>query len=512
MRHLEFQEFIELIAQDLITAGLKIGDHVIVIAPYTWKWMAVELAILRCGGVVVGVDVRESQDFFDQVRAVTNAGFAITDDRSTIQHLSGTHDLMVVEWEMPRFGNRIAKWPSVCDNHRATVVFTSGTTGQPKGIPYTHGQVIYAIEAIICTFSQLCMGKERVISWLPLNHLFQRIINLVCIKKRASIYFLSDHKQMLKAMHVARPTIFLGVPQFYEFVADNIRQRVNGSNGMAGAVLRYLWNASTRVQQQKSQVTDYIALFLSKLTVFKRLKNMFGGRIKMLISGSAPIRMETLDIFELIGLPIQEAYGVSENVVPIAMNQAENYKKGSVGKPLSVNKVVIGAGNEILVKGYGVLSAYLSVKNDAAVSDQGYLHTGDIGNLDEDGFLFIQGRQSEFLKLPNGKKVFPKIIESILEESVKVNQAFVTSDDRGGLVALVSFKTDTWEILEEDYLNELKRVCNARLKKYEYIDRIVSLPEQLSVENGELTSTQKYKRFFIKSKYHELINGVGVTS
>jgi long-chain acyl-CoA synthetase len=408
------------------------------------------------------------------------------------------------------------------------MIFTSGTTGRPKAIEYTHAQLMIACQAIHDTIPRVRVG-DPTLCWLPMAHLFQRMMNLVAIAQGATIYFVEDPRNVARCAAEVHPTALIGVPRFYEKLHAAIEQRILGMPAGGQRLVRAAFDAAKRVRQSAGQGRGIgrIARFKHRLLdrlVLARIRASLGTRIQFMVTGSAPISQPHLEFFADLGWMLLEAYGISENAIPMAANRPGNVRFGSVGIPLQQNEIRIAEDGEILVRGPGLFNGYWGEpRDDELFTHDGYFRTGDIGCLDDDGYLYLKGRKSEMLKTSTGRKIFPASVEAVYQEHPLIDRMVVFGQSRPYLVGLV-------EVNEQELRRELSlgnstagiaalvndpRVLDSvgaavekqgeQLAPYQRVAQFTLIPRRLEVARGELTPNLKLRRDIVVTMFaHEI--------
>ena len=539
------------IAAGLRRLGIQRGEPLAIYARTSYRWQVAEMAGLVAGATIVGVDPHASPDHVEHVLRHSQAVCLLVDDPSRAEPLSeeiqGRLRFAVCFGGVPAAADR-AKWhtwgelldrppafddsafPTAQPEDPATLIYTSGTTGPPKAIQYSHRQLVVACDAIAGAYPQIG-AEDSMLCWLPMAHLFQRMMNLVAIARGTKIYFVEDPREVMTAIQEVQPSVFIAVPRFYERLHEGIRSRLARTprpwRGLAEAALRTgdAW-ARCRRSGGRAPLGLRWAHALADLAVLGRLRRVMGGRIKFMITGSAPTPPWLLDFFHSLGLLVLEAYGVSENTVPIASNRPEDFRFGSVGKPFAENEIRLADDGEVLVRGPGVFAGYYrDDRQTARFTPDGFYHTGDVGRLDADGFLYLTGRKAEIIKTSTGRRIAPAQVEAVYARSPYVNQVVVVGNGRKYLVGLVvprrsevdrelaargerppetgegtARQLEVRELLSRQF-EELGR----ELAPYERILNFAILPEPLSLERGEITPTLKVRRDRVSASYADVI-------
>jgi long-chain acyl-CoA synthetase len=411
-----------------------------------------------------------------------------------------------------------------------TLIYTSGTTGNPKGVSLTHEALVANVEA----------SKHRApvtpddfgLEFLPLCHVFERMVGYLYMEKAVSkaycsVYHVGDLVADIK------PTIFAGVPRFYEKVYDKIMDKVNNAPALRRALFNWALAQGKKAYPERLAGRDPggVGYHLADALVLKKVREALGGRIRFLISGGAPLPLFVNEFFHSIGVWILEGYGLTETSPVIAVNGAapNMTRLGTVGKPIDNVEVKLADDGELCVRGPSVMKGYWNLPDKTAeVFDaDGYFHTGDIAEIDDDGFIRITDRKKDIIVTAGGKNVAPQPIENELKRSPLIDNAVLIGDRRPFIIALISpneEELEKWaaaEGLAGATVEELSRnpklqaeiakvveVTNADLARYEQIKKFEVLPLMLSIEAGHLTPTMKVKRRVVEKDYAELIEGL----
>lgn len=554
------------IALGLHSLGLRQGDRIAIISDSCVEWVLADQGCTFVGAVTVPVYPTLSGD---QVKYIINdctarAIFvfdseklnqikAALDDCPTIENIilfnsdGSTAEKALslteleargqsLEAEQPQLGNELAHAAKPDD--LATIIYTSGTTGEPKGVMLTHSNMV---SNLIDSSNHLEFDEQdSALSVLPLSHIFERQAMNMYLHHGMSAYFgsLDTLGEHLREVH---PTILVGVPRIYEKILARVQDRAAEKGKLNAALVTWAIDVGRRwaqLQADKQRVPLWLALQhkLADLLIFEKLRQALGGRIRILVSGSAPISDDVTLAFLGAGLPIVQGYGLTEASPVITAGRLNENRIGTAGKPIRNVEVRIAPDGEIETRGPQVMRGYWNKpeENLAAFTEDGWLRTGDIGRLDADGYLTITDRKKELLKTSGGKYIAPQPIEQLIKGSRFVNQVVVIGDGRKFPAALI---VPDWELLESyaklkglDIKTRAEFCGHARiidlferqiaertqsLAQFEKIKRIALLDHELTLESGELTPTLKVKRRVIDEKYREVIDqiyrGTGTT-
>ncbi|MBL0057930.1 MAG: AMP-binding protein [Elusimicrobia bacterium] len=409
-------------------------------------------------------------------------------------------------------------WPNPDD--LATLIFTSGTTGEPKGVPYTHRQLTHAVRAIARAYRGLPEGFQSL-CWLPLSNLFQRMVNLCAMERGAVITFVPHPNQLVESLPLVRPELLIGVPRFYEKLEAGIRNAVAAKPWGVQALFR--WSLAVGAAYRTGRhAHNTLRFFLWPLyqtldgLVLRVVRQRFGGRLRYLVSGAAALNPKTIQFFWGLGLSTLEAYGTSENAIPIALNRPGAFAFGTTGQPLGPNEVQIGPDREVLVKGPSLFTGYWNQPREASLFQGSYFRTGDEGRWEPGGFLKLLGRLSEIIKTSTGRRLAPGPIEHHFKAVPFVDQAVVLGNGRKGPALLVTidpsrlgltenaeggFSPALKEKVEKDLVDQA-----ARLPSLSQPLGILVLHRAFSVLRGEITSNLKIRRRAIEHHYGSILD------
>ncbi len=475
---------------------IKKGDAVAIMLPTSREWDIIEKALFFLGAIVVGLDPHAPLQHKNHILSLADVRYIILNDNDP--------DLEINQINLSEIKAALQSYkPSKPDIHCSgtdicTIIFTSGTTNKPKGIAYTHEQFVTAAASILEVYKGL--GKEdRMLSWLPLSNLFQRMLDVLALSAFTPIYFVSNPKEVMIKIHEVNPTFFIGVPLFYERVRQGIFQKIAQKSPFLKKMVE---NALQMADKKNKTLIENMLSYFSKKIILKPLKNVMGKSMRFMVSGSAPCPKSVLNFFWSLGIPLYEAYGLSENIIPMAIGSPSNYKRGSVGKIIKTNTVKFFEDNEIGVKGPGVFKGYFKSPINPGFID-GYYLTGDTGYIDEEGYLFLTGRKSDWVKSSSGNKISIINIENALKDLAFIGQIAVIGSRKAPLaIIFLSYPVEDSEITNcfKDKLKEFPR--------NEQIGGILIIDRPFSVEEGEMTPNLKLKRAEIESRYKSYLDDI----
>lgn len=531
----EFHGRVIRLRRGLSAAGLSRGDRLALIAPVSIEWELLHHAALSMGVIVVGLDAHDlPQRIAGMARTASVVAFATTDMRileSLDEDQRGEVRLLLALCGQkggiePAFGKHVLSWAELdvlADASEAmpegpgredvaTIIFTSGTTGEPKGIPYTHAQLCMAITAIADAFSFVgCDG--RLLCWLPLSNLFQRMVNLSGLRQGAGTYLLGEPRRVMAVVAAVSPDIFVGVPRFYEKLYDGICASIAARPALQRKAIELAWRIGRRVSQYRlarHPVPVWLALAhqIADRVVLSRLRGTMGSRLRCMVTGSAPTPRYLLEEFHALGWLLLEAYGMSENVMPMAMNRIDDFRFGTVGRALPGNLLVVDEGGNIKVKGPGLFGGYLGDGEALPVDADGFYTTWDLGETDSDGYLRLTGRSGDLIKTSVGRRIAPAPIEAQLRRIPGVDDAVLIGNGEKYAVAICCCENF---VPNEAALAAFQRSIDQYLADITEQDRprgVGVILKKFSIELNEVTPNLKIRRKVIFSRYKTLIDQV----
>ena len=525
--------------------GVKKGDRVALISENRWEWPVTDFAVLAIGGVDVPlyptltpeqmgymlrdsgakVAVVSSKDLYEKVVA---AG-----DLPDMEHVvvmdagefSGAESFAALMASAPGKQARDAEFDLMVKMARpedlATIIYTSGTTGEPKGVMLTHGNMASNIN--VTTDPLGFDDTDSCISFLPLSHVTARHLDYALMCYGTKLAYCPKFDLLPAAMKAVRPTIFVAVPRVYE----KIRQAVEGKSAASAVKSRILsWAMKTgnkhRAETLAGKTPTALGAKIANKLVYSKIREAFGGRVKVFISGGAPLGMDTAGWFADAGIRIFEGYGLTETSPVIALNYPDAHRIGTVGRAMPNVECRFAEDGELEVKGPSIFVGYWKKEKETAevFTPDGWFKTGDIGHIDADGFISITDRKKELLKTSGGKMIAPQPIENKLKANVLVGHAALVGDKHKFLCVLISpnfaalkgwakgqgIATADRAALVKDArvvsaYQEIVDKVNSGLANFESIKRLRVVPDEWSVEDGALTPSMKLKRRVVESRY-----------
>ncbi len=525
--------------------GLGKGDRVAIVSENRWEWPVTDLATLAIGGVDVplyptltpeqiGYMLRDSGakvvvvSSQEQYEKLTHAGdlpeleHVVVMDAGTLEGAESFASLMAdAGGKQQRDAEFDVMVKLVRPEDLATIIYTSGTTGEPKGVMLTHGNL--ASNMNVSTEPFRFNDQDTCISFLPLSHVTARHLDYALMCYGVKLAYCPKFDLLPAAMKAVQPTIFVAVPRVYE----KIRQAVEGKSAASAVKLKILhWalgvGKAHRAETLDGKTPSGIGWKLAEKLVFSKIREAFGGRVKVFVSGGAPLGMDTAGWFADAGIRIFEGYGLTETSPVIALNYPNAHRIGTVGKALPNVQCRFAEDGELEVTGPSIFVGYWKKEKETAeaFTADGWFKTGDIGNVDADGFLSITDRKKELLKTSGGKMIAPQPIENKLKANTLIAQAAMVGDKHKFACVLISpnfaalegwakgqgLATDDREALVRDAkvvkaYQEIVDKVNLGLAHFESMKRVGIVPDEWSVEDGTLTPSMKLKRRVVEKKY-----------
>ncbi len=545
-----FRDMVIDLAKGLVGLGVNKGDSVAIVSRTRWEWTALDMAIMSIGALTVPVYETNSASQVSWIFNDSKVTLAIAEDDGQRDKIESVRDevptlrnVFVIEAgglnAIKTYGESVTDaefWEYKEASHgddRATIVYTSGSTGTPKGVELTHRNFAFLVLSALQYMPRAgAWPNRRLLLFLPLSHVFARFLEFFSFGGTISLALSSNMKTMVKDFETFGPTLLLAVPRVYEKVYNAASQRAG--TGFAGKMfMRAAENARewSKAEQKGEQlpIAGRIAHAFYEQVVYKKIRTIFGPNADFAITGGAPMDSELSHFFNGIGMPVLEGYGMTETCGPVCVSLPEDNRIGTIGMPMCGITAGIAEDGELVVKGPLVCRGY---HNNPEVTTQqitdGWLHTGDLGDISEDGFISITGRKKDLIITAGGKNVSPGLLEASVMTSPVVNQCLVIGDKKPFVAALVTLDlADANKWLESQGAKpepdlaslaknaivhaEVERAVNAAnegVSRAESIRKFEILPDEFTEANGMLTPSLKTRRAQIVEHYRELIDDV----
>ncbi|MFL5933434.1 MAG: AMP-dependent synthetase/ligase [Gaiellaceae bacterium] len=508
---------VEELANGLLALGVRKGDAFGILAQTTLEWALFDYALARIGAVGAAIYANSSPKDCRYVLEHSDAVGVLVEDevqRAKIADVALAHVLTFADLdELRARGRELASAnpdalaeaeAQVGEEDLFTFIYTSGTTGPPKACMIRHRNY-YEMATCIDRVPEFALGDDVMLLYLPLAHNFGRLMHLLGAHKGFTTAFCPDPLRIAEAMPAVRPTLLPSVPRLYEKVHTAVLAQFDQVHGPRRRLLGWALGVGRRVsvlRQRGEPVPRGLALRhrLADRLVYSKVKDRLGGRLRLGISGGAPLAKEIAEFFHSIDILIVEGWGLTECTTAASVNRPDRFRFGTVGPALPGFEVRTDEDGEILIRSETVFAGYY--KDEQAtrevLGDDGWLRSGDVGSIDEDGFITITDRKKDILVTAGGKNVAPQNLENALKTAPLVSQALVLGDRRPYVAALITLDAAVADGLPSEQLEErveaiVDRV-NSELSRFEQIKRFRILPRDFSAEEGEVTPTLKLKR------------------
>ncbi|MER5999528.1 long-chain fatty acid--CoA ligase [Nonomuraea angiospora] len=536
------------LALGLAGLGSGPGKRVSILCSTRVEWILADLAVLATGAATT--TIYPSNTAAESAFVITDSGSTIViaedDDqvaklRSVQKELPDVTHVVVVDgspsedgWvvtlaSLGGEGDYDAMVDAIARDDLATLIYTSGTTGRPKGVELTHDNWLYVSEAV--RGLGILSESDLHFLWLPLSHSFGKLLEVVMIDIGVPTAIDGRLDKIAENLGVVKPTFMAAAPRIFEKIHNTVVATVRREGGIKLRIFDWAKRTGIRVVRARQRgadipVTTRIEHALADRLVFAKLRDRFGGRIRFFISGAAPLSQDIAEFFDAAGLTIMEGYGLTESSAGSFLNRPESVKFGTVGPPLPGTEVRIADDGEVLIGGRGIMRGYHGLPEETAGAlEEGWLHTGDIGELDEAGRLRITDRKKELIKTSGGKYVAPTYLEGRIKAACPyASHVFVHGDRRNYVTALVTLDMDVvkpWAQAEglpsdPEELREHPRVreevgraidqVNADQASYATVKKFAILAEDFTVETGELTASLKIKRKAVEERHGKTLD------
>jgi long-chain acyl-CoA synthetase len=526
----EAGERVEALAHGLLARGVERGDAVAVLSRTRLEWVLLDWALMSVGAVVVGLYPTNSAKECAYILAHCEAVLAVAEDADQEAKLASAREASPSLRQIVRF-DELAELEREGRAHRAshpgaleeaastlgeddlaTLIYTSGTTGPPKGCMLTHRNLV---AAAIHVENHLHEPDDVVLLFLPLAHSYGRLAHQATAFHGTTLAFAAEPARVPEALAAVRPAMLPAVPRVYEKIHANTLGEIERASSVKRAI--GLWALgigarASRLRRDGRSVLPVLALEerVADRLVFSKVRERLGGRLRLGVSGAAPLGEDVLEFFHSLGLLVVEGYGLTETSSSTTVNDPADFRFGTVGRAVEGCEIRLDDDGEILVRGESVFAGYYRdpEATAAAFTADGWFRTGDVGEIDEDGFLKITDRKKDLIITAGGKNIAPQNLENALKASRFVSQAIVVGDRRPYVTALVTLDPDEVAVSGRDpqeIVQELVAEVNRDRVRVEQIKRFAVLPRDFSQEAGEVTPTLKLRRRVIVDHFAEEI-------
>jgi long-chain acyl-CoA synthetase len=509
---------VEALSQALLAHGVRKGDAVAVLARTRLEWILLDWAIMSIGAVVVGLYPTNTASECAYVLGHAEAVLAFVEDdaqreklesvRAELPHL---RDLIAFD-DLPSFTGERQEREPLEEDDLATLIYTSGTTGPPKGCMLTHKNLT---TAAIRVRTHMEGTTDTVLLFLPMAHSFARICHQSAAFHGATLALVSDATRVPEALQRTRPTVLPAVPRVYEKIHANAVGEIERAGGLKRAIGRWALRVGARSSERRRSgraLPPFLRaqVALADKLVFSKVRERLGGRLRLGVSGAAPLGVDVLEFFHSLNMLVIEGYGLTETSSSLSVNDPDEYRFGTVGRAVEGCDIRLDEDGEILVRSDTIFSGYYKdpEATAAAFTEDGWFRTGDVGTL-EDGWLTITDRKKDLIITAGGKNIAPQNLENALKASRFVSQAVVIGDRRPYITALITLDPVELQSTESDPHELVQGIVddvNRDRVRVEQIKRFTVLPRDFSQEEGELTPTLKLRRKIVHEHFADEID------
>jgi long-chain acyl-CoA synthetase len=509
---------VDELAQALLAHGARKGDAVAVLARTRLEWILLDWAIMSIGAVVVGLYPTNTASECAYILGHAEAVLAFVEDdaqraklESVRAELPQLRELIAFE-DLPSFSGEGQEREPLDEDDLATLIYTSGTTGPPKGCMLTHKNLT---TAAVRVKTHLEGTNDTVLLFLPMAHSFARIVHQSAAFHGATLALVSEATRVPEALQRTRPTILPAVPRVYEKVHANAVGEIERAGGLKRAIGRWALRVGTRSSEVRRSGRPLPPLLraqasLADKLVFSKVRERLGGRLRLGVSGAAPLGVDVLEFFHSLNMLVIEGYGLTETSSSLSVNDPDDYRFGTVGHAVDGCDIRLDEDGEILVRSDTIFSGYYKdpEATAAAFTDDGWFRTGDVGTL-EDGWLTITDRKKDLIITAGGKNIAPQNLENALKSSRFISQAVVIGDRRPYITALITLdpvELQSSDRAPQELVQSIVDDVNRDRVRVEQIKRFTILPRDFSQEEGELTPTLKLRRKVVHEHFADEID------
>ncbi len=505
-----------------IKSLIKEGDRCLILSENRPTWLMTDISIMNAGGITVPIfttyssndykyilnDCKPSliivsnQEQFNKIKKFINNGV-----KKIISFEKIDTDCLLIQDILNEDNNKKIINYNLKRNMPACIIYTSGTSGHPKGVVLSHGGILSNCEGAVELLEPLLRKKDPIfLTWLPLSHSYEHTVQFIQIIIGAKVFYAESLEKLISNMVIAKPTIMTAVPRFYQNLYTKININFEKQSGLKRKLIDKTLSLGKKVLKKESlSFKEKILNFICEILVRKKIRNQFGGNLQAFVSGGGALDQNIGEFLNAVGLPTLQGYGLTEASPVVSCNLPDFVKVESVGPPFRTNKVKIAEDGEILIKGENVMLGYWNLKEETEkVIKDGWLHTGDIGEIDNKNYLKITDRKKDIIVNLGGDNISPSKIENILCLNENIKQSFVYGDKKNYLVAIIVCEKE----ISEEKIKLIIENVNKSLTLIEKIKKFVLINQEFSIDNGMLTPTLKLKRKEIIKNYKQLLENL----
>ncbi len=502
-----------------IKSLIKEGDRVLLLSENRPEWLIADLAIMNAGGITVPIFTTYAERDYEYILKDCSPSLIVVSNDTQFEKINKFIDNKeIISFEKIKtssitfesiFNEKYEKEINDKLNRKlpACIIYTSGTSGNPKGVILSHGGILSNCEGALELLQPLLKKKEPIfLTWLPLSHSYEHTVQMIQILIGAKVFYAENLEKLISNMGIAKPTIMTAVPRFYQNLFIKINMNFEKQKGLKKELINKTLTLGKKMLN-KNEMTFFekIQNFICQLLVRKKIRNQFGGNLQAFISGGGALDQNIGEFLNAIGLPTLQGYGLTETSPVVSCNLPNLVKVDTVGPPFRTNEVRIASDGEILIRGENVMLGYWNQQEATKeVLKNGWLHTGDIGVIDNNGNLKITDRKKDIIVNLGGDNISPSKIENILCLNELIKQSFVYGDKKNYLVALIV----TDKAINKEKIKNILENINKNFTLVEKIKKFVLINEEFTINNGMLTPTLKLKRKEIIKNYKQQLENL----
>ena len=494
------------------------GDRCLIISENRPYWLISDIAIMNAGGISVPIFTTYSSDDYKYILNDCKPAIIIVSNNDQFKKIKNflnpevkkiisfekieTKSLLIDEIFKENVSQKIIN-KNLKRSMPACIIYTSGTSGKPKGVVLSHGGILANCEGAIDLLNPLIKKKDPIfLTWLPLSHSYEHAVQFIQILTGAKVFYAESLEKLLSNMSEAKPTIMTAVPRFYQNLYNKINNIFYKQTGLKKTLIdKTIHLGKKTLNKEKLKFHEKIINFLCQILVRKKIQKQFGGNLQAFVSGGGALDKNIGEFLNAIGLPTLQGYGLTETSPVVSCNLPGFIKVETVGPPFKTNQVKIANDGEILVKGENVMLGYWNKQKETnEIIEDGWLHTGDIGEIDSKGYLKITDRKKDIIVNLGGDNISPSKVENYFCNHEKIKQCLVYGDKKNYLVALIVVELND---KENSTIRSIVENLNKNLSIIEKIKKFKLIDEEFTIDNGLMTPTLKLKRKKIIEKYKQ---------
>ncbi len=505
---------------------IKKGDRCLILSENRPYWLMTDIAIMNAEGISVPIFTTYSANDYEYILNDCKPSLIFVSDQKQFDKIKkfinndvkkiisfekiDTKSLLIQEILDEKIEEKIIN-KNLKRNMAACIIYTSGTSGKPKGVVLSHGGILSNCESAVELLKVLTDKKDPVfLTWLPLSHSYEHTVQFIQIIIGAKVFYAESLEKLISNMGIAKPTIMTAVPRFYQNLYTKINMNFEKQSGLKKTLINQTLHLGKKtLKKEPLTIREKIINFLCEKLVREKVRNQFGGNLQTFVSGGGALDQKIGEFLNAVGLPTLQGYGLTEASPVVSCNLPDFVKVDTVGPPFRTNQVKIADDGEILIKGENVMLGYWKLDEETKkVIKNGWLHTGDIGELDNNNYLKITDRKKDIIVNLGGDNISPSKIENILTLDEHIKQSFVYGDKKNYLVAIIVCEKET----SKENIKLIIEKINKNLSLIEKIKKFILIHDEFTIENGMLTPTLKLKRKEIIKIYKQALEKLYISN